>query len=535
MAFALLATACTSDETAEVIETQEQTQQDANAFLKLRLRAVGGSITRAEQYANGTEQEQKLDELCVIFYNAEGKYLLSSNITAQDITKTSEGQYAYAMAFSLIDNKEENLPARILTVANLDGASLAFRGLDYKQALAQINTLGETTNRKGSFIMTSSAYMKGNELVCGSDIPAEALYASLDEAMAPTATAVDIYLERMVAKVSVSNTDDIVVSVPDYNDGSLKFELLGMTLNATNKTSYYFKNIQPDYQLSWDWNSAYDHRSFWATDPNYKDNKGYDAKQYNYVTFNEAVRSRKTVEYCLENTSADTAVDIQTTTHLILVGKYTLKDVPANTDLYRWAGKLWTSADYRSVVRDRYPYYAKAADGSSYSQLPLENYAFQRVGAVGSQSAEVMVQLAGTADSVFALVKGGYVAVSLKDANTELASIQNGIKYGKGCCYYALPIQHMGKEGTVGHCGVVRNHCYNVTINEIRSLGRGIYDPGENPGEPEKDEPTPEDPDGGDPGEPIVPEPQDSDPDYYISSKIEVLDWHVISQDVDCL
>lgn len=561
LSFALLATACSSD-APEVIEEQQQAQQqEGNTCLTLHIQTIGNGLSRA---AVTTEQEQTIDDVCIMIYNANGDLMRCRQVPASQLTHVGDGVYEYKLLVDAGNGDPAKLPTQLLAVANMESAQSVFSGLSYDSAFRLVNELGTYRNANGNFIMTSSTYVEGNTVKCGAPIHTDAIYS--DSENAATAVNVNIYLERLVAKVIVDKAAEIPVSTPGYTDGSLKFELLGMALNATNPTTYYMKQLQPDYQLAWAWNDVAQHRSYWATDANYSGIQGYNSA-FRYLTYNEVVGNKEDVEYCFENTSDNAELDIQTTTHLLLVGKYTLEGVPANTDLYRWLGKLWTLEDFLSVVRNRNPYYIKNADGS-FELIPVTCYELNRVGAIGNQSAEVSVQLSGISQTLYADYGGNYVEIPLAEANQQLASLQHGIKYGKGCCYYALPIRHLAKEG-VGQYAVVRNHCYRITITDIRSLGRGIYDPGSDPGNPGGGTDGPgggtdgpgggtdgpgggtdgpgggtDGPGGGtdgpgsggdDPGEPIVPEPQDSDPDYYIGSKMEVLDWYAVDQDVDCL
>ncbi|MDE5868805.1 MAG: Mfa1 fimbrilin C-terminal domain-containing protein, partial [Muribaculaceae bacterium] len=82
------------------------------------------------------------------------------------------------------------------------------------------------------------------------------------------------------------------------------------------------------------------------------------------------------------------------------------------------------------------------------------------------------------------------------------------IKYCGGYGYYAKPINHYSTYDMV-----VRNHCYDVTIQGIQGMGVGI--------------PTPE--------TPIVPllPPDPNDQNYWLHMTIKVLDWRHISNDVE--
>ena len=50
-------------------------------------------------------------------------------------------------------------------------------------------------------------------------------------------------------------------------------------------------------------------------------------------------------------------------------------------------------------------------------------------------------------------------------------------RYQDGAAVYSLPVRHLGKDSEkTGYYGIVRNHCYDVTISAIEGMGRGIPD-----------------------------------------------------------
>lgn len=94
-------------------------------------------------------------------------------------------------------------------------------------------------------------------------------------------------------------------------------------------------------------------------------------------------------------------------------------------------------------------------------------------------------------------------------------------KFQSGKAYFNVPLKHIWGNLTstdnefkpdnvkLGDYGVVRNHVYDLTINTIKGLGTGI----------------------GDLNQPIVPPTQNEQ--YYISTKLNILKWRVVSQSVD--
>lgn len=100
-----------------------------------------------------------------------------------------------------------------------------------------------------------------------------------------------------------------------------------------------------------------------------------------------------------------------------------------------------------------------------------------------------------------------------------------GFKYDPDCAgtgeggylaYFPILIKHLNTgadatwgEDSRGYYGVVRNHCYTITINSIKGLGIGIYDPTVD----------------------II--PKDKIKPLFLAAKFNVLSWRVVNQTVD--
>lgn len=114
-------------------------------------------------------------------------------------------------------------------------------------------------------------------------------------------------------------------------------------------------------------------------------------------------------------------------------------------------------------------------------------------------------------------------------ANIKLATATNGasnkaVAYTDGAMYYPIVLEHLhnptnanAKDAIEGQYGVVRNHCYNLSITKIKTLGNGVFAPETKEEEGTKSEVL-------DPKEP-------KDPTYYVESFINVLSWKVVAQE----
>lgn len=525
------------------------TEKDENTpgyYLGLRLHLNDSGATRGTDngFTEGTDIEKAVKQLVLTFYDADGKYLSCSSIQSEDISSN----------LMVVSTNSSQQPAKVLAWANVDDAATILSGLSLKDAIAKTCTSGYC-NAAGDFIMTSASYLDNGKIVYGTDIKQANTVLSEDDVV--ETTAVDVYLDRLAVKVQINKNDNIEVNLPTLNNKGVTFTLKGIALNGTNKSTYYIKNID-NYGFTteqWQsaWNDAAKHRSYWSTDPNYlEESTNLDA--YQYRTFNEIIKTDAQTEYCVENTSGNKEFNIQNATHVLIVGQYKLNGVKRGTNLYLYSGQLMTAKNYKELVHLRHPFFTKSGD--TYTALADSLYGIVRNGEIGKKAANVKIQLKLDANTeVYKFVDGSYSSLKVSEANTELAEEKDGIKYGQGKCYYAAPIQHLGKEGQIGQYGVVRNHYYQITIQSINSFGEGIWNPGEdiNPDEPGGDNPGgdnpgdndgPEDPNidpddptinpgNNDPGEIIVPEKKDPILQYNVALKVRIIKWNTISQEVD--
>lgn len=525
------------------------TEKDENTpgyYLGLRLHLNDSGATRGTDngFTEGTDIEKTVKQLVLTFYDADGKYLSCSSIQSEDISSN----------LMVVSTHSSQQPAKVLAWANVDDAATILSGLSLKDAIAKTCTSGYC-NAAGDFIMTSASYLDNDKIVYGTDIKQANTVLSEDDVV--ETTAVDVYLDRLAVKVQINKNDNIEVKLPTLNNKGVTFTLKGIALNGTNKSTYYIKNID-NYGFTteqWQsaWNDAAKHRSYWSTDPNYlEESTNLDA--YQYRTFNEIIKTDALTEYCVENTSGNKEFNIQNATHVLIVGQYKLNGVKRGTNLYLYSGQLMTAKNYKDLVHLRHPFFTKSGD--TYTALADSLYGIVRNGEIGKKAANVKIQLKLDANTeVYKFVDGSYSSLKVSEANAELAEEKDGIKYGQGKCYYAAPIQHLGKEGQIGQYGVVRNHYYQITIQSINSFGEGIWNPGEdiNPDEPGGDNPGgdnpsdndgPEDPNidpddptinpgNNDPGEIIVPEKKDPILQYNVALKVRIIKWNTISQEVD--
>lgn len=520
-------TACGDEDLGN--ENSEQPIASDVQYVGFRLNIIGNAPTRAE-YTPGSERERAVSNVLIAFYDADGNFLQTDLIDKSRF----DGENRFVARFD-----KTYSPAKVLAFINMPEIQSILEGLSYDAAIGkQLGTLGNGLAADSTCLMSSSSYMASGLVKTGCNI-VSSVYAEFPE-QALAGELLDLYVERLSAKAEVSLSPNLVIDIPNSNGAKVTFELQGYAINGTNRSSYLTKNISADFNnLGWaePWNAESLHRSFWAKDCNYVEQGLANHDAYTYYKYSELVGATGKDNYCLENTSADLMDDlnIQNATHAIVIGRYTVEGIPTGTHLYLWNGRFLTAADFQQSVASLYPYY-RAESGGGFEPLPLSSYKIYRQGVNGKDAAVVAIQLKGIEGSLYTLSSSGYETIDLDAANAQLLKVGNAIKYGHGKCYYAVPIRHLGETGQTGYYGVVRNHWYKVQIDEIKHYGNGIYNPGEEPGDPTPADPTiePDDPstDGSNTGEVIIPEPQKTDNNYYVGATIEILDWREVANDV---
>lgn len=299
--------------------------------------------------------------------------------------------------------KDKGYPKYMLTVLNLGENWVCPNTL--KEAAEQLQDL----RTDGKFVMTTSSYFNDTETTVknhedfGADnlatyyattLTADDFFISAEAAQTAGNT-VEVYVERLAAKVSLN------ITAPETSEGSgiyplaqtlgggdntgdealesqLYLKVMGWNITATAKQSYLCKQLdnawKTDAKLNaWKWNKPADRRSFfgvaatWGSD----DTDGNNAK-LNYI--NNAQTTAKQpgtadddahVAYCYENTSAANLLYLQgdqiltpnypNTTYILLdtqVGKM-VNGVFTPVDLVTFRGLLYTKEGYMNYILNK--------------------------------------------------------------------------------------------------------------------------------------------------------------------------------------
>lgn len=201
-------------------------------------------------------------------------------------------------------------------------------------------------------------------------------------------------------------------------------------------------------------------------------------------------------------------------TKLIVAAKLVYKDADsyktAQVCQYRGLTYLGEDAVKKQIVGGFKQYLKNTATGG-YQSIEASDITFKTVpGSSVVKDYEVVATLASNVGELY--VKDGetYKTVSKDDVNAALAKEEAQVRSTDGATYYYTPIKHLGDAGKLGEYGIVRNHSYQVTIQNIKGFGTPVYNPDQKI-------------------DPMIP----SDENTYLAASIKVLSWRVVSSNVD--
>lgn len=380
------------------------------------------------------------------------------------------------------------------------------------------------------------------------DINIDNVKRTAEEAKA--APAANVYVERSVAKVTLTNTAARTLT----SDGSVHYQIEGFALDNTNSTSYIVRNADQTNATSNPWytltsqstsvngddkyrfigNNAVKtgyYRTYWAEDPNY--NVQHDATTHTDVpklqtSNNPDFTATTDALYCMENTfDVANQKEVNTTRALLKVCFWKdATDKPETVPtLYMYNNDVKTlnnQANFLTKAKEevnKIPAVLAYRSGvKSITLTTTENY-------VEVESVEYNDNTKDSTSEIFKMIKNHFGEIAV---------------YKDGIAYYPVLIKHFGdqltpwnKEGSekewtttqpsttniypgnedernknyLGRYGVVRNNWYELNINSVKRPGKPAITPPDN---------TPDD-----------------ELDSYISVSINILSWAKRKQDVD--
>lgn len=593
---ALALTGCSNEEPL----SQENFDQsfDGRAYMRVRIAMSDGSSTRADNdFVNGTEDEQAIKEIGMKFYNSDGSFYgygvpVEDPQIIQDNTDPNIEAKVKDAVIVLQINSNAPKPTHVVAFANC--------GDDWKQTPEpNINDIDKTklgyshkyevqaengsTTEKEFYSMTSSnflstaagaaTFVQGYQTV----IDPTKFKSSAEEAVKEP-NPVDIYVERLAAKVKVNQAADMPNAEIQNGDYTLQFVVDGYALGGTNTQSYLIKHIDSQWNATtlWNgWNNLDYHRCYWAADMNYYETNAIP--DLDYVSYEE-VRNHLTTGdkwlYSPENTQTSfgneqprTPNTGETSTRFTtadvnrylfqefayVIGHYVVKkngvelNGTDNPYLFEYAGKILPYESMLIFMQQTLGnvVYSKDTNTSSdtYSSVNMVDKGWLKISSYNNDASLVCLHLNESVTD--AELQQYYIKVPKTTGRNEFEYVQiqskaeveellkqstvqaYGFKYDGNCAntgnggylaYFPVLIKHLNTTGSGamwwgedsrGYYGVVRNHCYNITINKITGLGIGIYDPDVD----------------------II--PKDKIKPLYLAASFNILSWRLVNHTVD--
>ena len=566
--------------------------------IALNLPSAPASNFRADNnndvFEDGIEAEYKVnDVILALFYGTDETsatlgcaYGLSGtwtddlnddNVTryissVQEIKAPAKGQKVYALAivnggtsgyFKVSGDKLQFKNTSSGTLADADNYKLASfyeaahtMGVD----LTKIANTNTSDDKKANFLMLNAptsnkpaaASMNTDGGLSVTTLVEVPVWES--EAAAESNPATDIYVERAVAKVTVSvnnsTKDDYSLTVyadgTSYDKATVTFQ--GWKLQTTNKSMFAVRNVyakdantmMPTTVSDYAWktwagfyvsteicrffgSAPNPYRVYWGVDPNYFNVVTDIATNFNVYSgednltwngMNNKVTTSWVAEYCAENTTIAKAMQENNLTSVLLKANFKLKDAEStgvNDDLFMLnnTSAIYTEKDFIQVATAA----LKTADANFSGTLSLKEGLTKGMTITTAADVSNLLQVTGGTE-----LTDTQETTIFNACGSSIKYYKNGVMY-----YYTSLIEHFGDVPTkaesvasleeydeakhLGRYGVLRNNWYELNITRV-----------------------------GGPGEPEIPEvpkePADAT-EGYINATINVLSWAKRQQNVD--
>lgn len=267
------------------------TEDMTTAYATIRISMANTAGTRGpgdneQDFAYGTDEENVVKSVLLLFYDVNGNLVgtADDDFVEADDSPVQSGDniariYEREVEVALVEGA--SMPTKVIAIINASDASdLALN----QTALYDKSRNTSIQDHTNGFSMNNSGYYEGGEYQYATTVPEGALHKKDDHDGAPV---VDIYVERVEAKVTVSTVETVNAVKDIYNADGEAVELVfvpgGWNVTATAKDTYIMKHMresasdfttwrqgnQGENNLTWMTDGAGFHRSYWARSYNY--------------------------------------------------------------------------------------------------------------------------------------------------------------------------------------------------------------------------------------------------------------------------
>lgn len=558
---ALMMSACASDK--EEIGSSTRPGSDPQ-YLAVNIVNVGATpTTRAAEYENGTAEESAIKKVRFYFFNGDGSPYLIKNPGGTGVTGGGDKNWLEAspaddtptsgtpsqiekitQTVLVINGVQSAAPAAIVAVVNpgtveattlqneKGGDVMRLSELRYSAVGSQFYKK-DATGKESDFVMSNSVYVNAGEDVCAS------LVAGHVTTSAETAKtkAVDIYVERVVAKVTADVDNEAFELGNGTNWGNTKYG----TKKPVGKSGDYDvyaviegwglanengkAEIEKQVNKTWadgtlgftPWTTSDYHRCFWEKSVGF--DAGTGGNQPVNPTFNQLKAKMQDVLYTLPNTPESKVTNLKDNdlTKFAVAATLKYKDAAGNwhnAEICRYNGVSILGIDnLKRQVALTFSQYYTSTDATNYTQLSKNDIVFKDPDGTMQPylvTPTLAADPAGTTKKYYTKTTSGATSTFTEVPKaTVLAAIEaDKAEIRKdGRAYYYVPIKHLGGTGELAEYGIVRNHFYKITLAGIKGFGTPVYDPSKVV-------------------VPAVPTYQDT----YLAARVQVLQWRVVTQ-----
>ena len=529
------------------------------SFLKVDLKAAG-TLTKATPgaaFEYGEDAENAVATIHFYFFDNDGKaYPVDANnnnylVANTGVAWAKQGETVNVASISdavlVIKQSKQAPPAKMVVVLNAP----TFTVSNLAGLYAEINYPTTTTGENNYFVMSNSVYTEGGAIVDATPIMSENIFAANNFTDAagqdiPVGSVipntevkvdgntikvdpVDIYVERVAAKVRVSGGTGVTldkIPVKDKDGNQATFgktpvfaKILGWQVTNNTSKATLLKKIDPtwtDGNLGFTWNASALYRSYWATTT--------DDPKHN-LTFNN-IKGHLDADYYFENTAAYSAdgnyTDVSNESgdnsfdntagvtgnqaSQLLIAAQLIDEKNNPLQIAKWYGVQYTIEALQTAMVATVASKIYVKDGDSYRTITKDDVDFYQVPQTTVENRyEVRVRAKSTVTYYNSTPAPDNAA-----AAALLAGIDPAQMWTDGYAYYYTTIKHFGAEGKAGEYGIVRNHVYDIKIDGITGFGTPVYEPDYI----------------------ITPEKPKEDVALNLSARINILAWHVVSNNV---
>lgn len=527
MAIAAAFTACSEDNEAVKNPSAEATKGYMTFNIELPSMASTRAGTENDQFAEGENDEYYVDDMHIVLLDNANKIVQieSSKKTAwQNPENTNNNVERISATISI---ESETTPVKALVILNkptsvaLNSGSIWENSLTLTEAITGFYDNTGTNKVAKGITMTNAAIVSGGSIQDLTPLEGH-IFTSQAEAMALPVT---VYVERVIAKVSVKQDNSILSGSSTVPTGIASVTINSWKLDLTNKSTYLMRQYETDWATTgytatgksenrMIGTSENPKRVYWAKDMNYSDEDktgGVYTNGFNSITNMTSSNSLTDVEYCLENTFNVANQNQDQTTRVVFKTTITATGESSNIDLFTIgsSSQLYNAENLIKVISN-----VAKENGVTPGTLSTTYDANAGAVTIDNNMLKTVLDLSSDLDG---------------DVVTNISNALGGVTcYNNGECYYAARIKHFGDELTpwistndnygdepnasknwLGRYGVVRNNWYELTVTGIKKLGYAT----------------------------VTDIPEESTPDdektQYMELEIRILSWAKRSQEVE--